>query len=64
MTPRPEVYRRADAEFGEGPCWDPERDALIWIDILQRAVHVSTADEDRVHRTPDSQQLATARRRA
>jgi sugar lactone lactonase YvrE len=53
MPPRPEVYRRAEAELGEGPCWDPDRDALIWVDILRREVHVSTADEDRVHRTPD-----------
>jgi len=53
MTPRPEVYHRADAELGEGPCWDPDRGALIWVDILRREVHLSTPGDDRIHRTPD-----------
>jgi sugar lactone lactonase YvrE len=52
MTPRPEVYRRADAELGEGPCWDPGRQALVWVDILRREVHLTTPGEDRIQRTP------------
>jgi hypothetical protein len=53
MAPRPEDYRPADAELGEGPCWDPGRGALIWVDILRREVHLSTPGENRVHRTHD-----------
>jgi sugar lactone lactonase YvrE len=36
--------------LGEGPCW--HADALIWVDILSREVHVSTPEDDRVYRTP------------
>jgi sugar lactone lactonase YvrE len=48
-----DVYRRADASLGEGPCWDRRRQALVWVDIMRREVHLSTPGEDRVQRTPD-----------
>ncbi len=41
MPACPEVYRRADAELGEGPCWEPGRETLIWVDILRP--YLSTA---------------------
>ena len=53
MTQPSDVYRRADADLGEGPCWDPRRQALVWVDILRREVHLTTPDEDRVLTTPD-----------
>jgi sugar lactone lactonase YvrE len=48
-----DVYRHAQARLGEGPCWDAELEALIWVDILRCEVHLSTRDDDRVYRTPD-----------
>jgi sugar lactone lactonase YvrE len=45
-----DVYRHAEALLGEGPCW--HGDALIWVDILRREVHVSTPDDDRVYPAP------------
>jgi sugar lactone lactonase YvrE len=57
-----EVYRYAEAELGEGPCWHAELEALIWVDILRREVHLSTPDDDRVYRTPEYPGAAVPRR--
>jgi sugar lactone lactonase YvrE len=47
-----EVFRAARATLGEGPCWVPDLDALVWVDILQRRVHVSTREATRSYPTP------------
>jgi sugar lactone lactonase YvrE len=52
VTGTPEVYRPVEAQLGEGPCWHAALDALVWVDILRRHVHVSGAGEDRVYQTP------------
>jgi sugar lactone lactonase YvrE len=36
---RPELVLPARAELGEGPCWEPERAELHWVDILGQSVH-------------------------
>jgi sugar lactone lactonase YvrE len=41
-----EVFQRAGARLGEGPCW--HGGTLIWIDILAHEVHVG----ERIYRTP------------
>jgi sugar lactone lactonase YvrE len=43
-----EVYRPAEAQLGEGPSWHDGLQALVWVDILSRAVHVG----DRTYATP------------
>jgi sugar lactone lactonase YvrE len=46
------VHVAATAALGEGPCWHAELGALVWVDILARAVHVSTPGRTRTYRTP------------
>jgi sugar lactone lactonase YvrE len=46
------VYCDAAATLGEGPCWHPGLDALLWVDILGRRVHVSTRTATRTYATP------------
>ncbi len=36
---RPQLVLAAHAELGEGPCWDPQRELLHWVDILGESVH-------------------------
>lgn len=47
-----DVFRAARATLGEGACWDPGLDALVWVDILERQVHVSTREATRSYATP------------
>jgi sugar lactone lactonase YvrE len=35
-----EVAFRCDDELGEGPVWDERTDALLWVDILRKRIHV------------------------
>lgn len=51
---RPEVVVLAAAVLGEGPVWDPRRDALVWTDIESHVVHVSDpgSGADEVVATP------------
>ena len=35
-----DVYRSAEAQLGEGPSWHAGLQALVWVDILAREVHV------------------------
>lgn len=39
MTAEVELVLDALAELGEGPCWDPDSNRLIWVDITADAVH-------------------------
>src|SRR5918999_1563263 len=43
-----DVYRSAEAQLGEGPSWHEGLQALVWVDILGRQVHVG----DRTYATP------------
>lgn len=47
-----DVYAPAAATIGEGPCWDPALEALIWVDIVGRRVHLSTPGATRSYETP------------
>jgi sugar lactone lactonase YvrE len=40
VTTAVDVLCPATANLGEGPCWDADREALIWVDILAGTVHV------------------------
>lgn len=40
-----ELAVRAEARVGEGPFWMPGRNALGWVDILGRSLHVSDLDD-------------------
>jgi sugar lactone lactonase YvrE len=46
------VFCAAQATLGEGPCWVSELDALVWVDILERRVHVTADGSTRTFRTP------------
>jgi sugar lactone lactonase YvrE len=35
-----DVAFRCDDELGEGPVWEPGREALLWVDIIRKLVHV------------------------
>lgn len=50
-----EIFCKADALLGEGPVWDARHDALVWVDIEGRQVHVTSADgrSTRSYATPD-----------
>ncbi|MFL5953165.1 MAG: SMP-30/gluconolactonase/LRE family protein [Gaiellaceae bacterium] len=43
-----DVVIPADAELGEGPCWDAASDRLLWVDIRRGELHVWDGSEDRV----------------
>ncbi len=46
------VFCDATATLGEGPCWHPGLEALVWVDILGCRVHVSTREQTRSFPTP------------
>jgi sugar lactone lactonase YvrE len=46
------VFWKAQATLGEGPCWVSELDALVWVDILERRVHVTADGSTRDLETP------------
>jgi sugar lactone lactonase YvrE len=48
-----DVYVPGSATIGEGPVWDPALQALIWVDIAGRRVHLSTPDATRTYATRD-----------
>lgn len=50
-----DVFCKAEALLGEGPVWDARHDALVWVDIEGRRVHVTSADggATRSYATPD-----------
>jgi sugar lactone lactonase YvrE len=39
MTRMPKLVLDARAQLAEGPCWDPNKKALYWVDIEGRALH-------------------------
>jgi len=39
-----DVAVRCDDELGEGPVWDGERKALLWVDIVRRRIHLWEPD--------------------
>ncbi|TFG89373.1 MAG: SMP-30/gluconolactonase/LRE family protein [Hyphomicrobiales bacterium] len=49
MQHEPEVAVPAQATLGEGVNWDPNRQCLYWVDILEKELHVydPAADSDR-----------------
>ncbi|ADB48794.1 SMP-30/gluconolactonase/LRE family protein [Conexibacter woesei] len=52
LRQRVDVFVDACADLGVGPCWDPERDALAWVDIVTREVHVSDGSATLTHVVP------------
>src|ERR687887_199996 len=45
-------------ELGEGPCWDPRGNRLLWVDLLRGLVH--SLDQDETCRTAEIGQPVSA----
>jgi sugar lactone lactonase YvrE len=53
-----DVLIAAEAELGEGPCWDATNDRLLWVDIRRGELHVWDGVDD--HVTPVGAPLGAA----
>lgn len=60
-----EIFCRSQALLGEGPVWLADREALAWVDIEGRQVHVTAADgaSTRSYDVPDEVGAAVPRAR-
>lgn len=49
----PTVAHQATALLGEGPVWEPRRQALLWVDVERSQVHLSGVEGTRSHLAPE-----------
>jgi sugar lactone lactonase YvrE len=59
-----ELVLDARSELGEGPCWDPIHDRLIWVDITRALVHFYEPSSGRDTALDVGQPVGCAARRA
>jgi len=45
-----EIYDQTQCKLGEGPLWHPEREQLLWFDILRRRIIIRYGDSHRQHK--------------